>query len=152
VLELRQLASESGIAIVVVHHLRKADADDAFDTVSGTLGLTGAPDTVLVLKRDSSGTLVLHGRGRDLVEIEKAMTFDRDACTWRAAGEADAVRRSTERAAVLSAITEASEPIGPNDIAAATGMRSGGVRRLLAKLVNEGVVERVKYGRYRAKA
>jgi hypothetical protein len=33
--------------------------------------------------------------------FKKAMTFDRDACTWRVAGEADAVRRSTERAAVI---------------------------------------------------
>ena len=55
----------------------KAIADDAFDTISGTLGLTGAPDTILVLKRESSGHFVLHGRGRDLVEIEKAMSFDR---------------------------------------------------------------------------
>ena len=47
--ELRKLANEAGIAIVLVHHLRKAEADDAFDTVSGTLGLTGAPDTILIL-------------------------------------------------------------------------------------------------------
>src|SRR5262249_14737505 len=46
VVELRTLANECGIAVVVVHHLRKMDADDAFDTVSGTLGLTGAPDTI----------------------------------------------------------------------------------------------------------
>ena len=39
---------------MLVHHLRKADADDAFDTVCGTLGLTGAPDTILVLKRDTT--------------------------------------------------------------------------------------------------
>jgi len=65
--ELRKLANEAGIAIVLVHHLRKADADDAFDTVSGTLGLTGAPDTILVLKRDTAGNVILHGRGRDLV-------------------------------------------------------------------------------------
>jgi hypothetical protein len=45
ILDLRKLANDSRIAIVVVHHLRKADADDAFDTVSGTLGLTGAPTT-----------------------------------------------------------------------------------------------------------
>ena len=40
--ELRDMALEYGIAIVLVHHLRKAEADDPFDTVSGTLGLTGA--------------------------------------------------------------------------------------------------------------
>ena len=43
VLDLRTLASKDGVAVVVVHHLRKAEADDAFDTVSGTLGLTGVP-------------------------------------------------------------------------------------------------------------
>jgi RecA-family ATPase len=149
VLELRALANEFGIAIVLVHHLRKADADDAYDTVSGTLGLTGAPDSILVLKRDSSGSMVLHGRGRDLVEIEKAMTFDAEACLWRIEGDAAMLRRSHERNAVLDAIQEAGEPVGPNDIATAAGMRAGNVRRLLGKLVKEGAIEKVTRGRYR---
>jgi RecA-family ATPase len=148
VLELRRMANECGIAIVLVHHLRKADADDAFDTISGTLGLTGAPDTILVLKFDSSGNFVLHGRGRDLVDIEKAMIFDRETCLWRVAGDAAAIRRSAERNAVLGAIQEASEPIGPNDIAAATGMRAANVRYLLRKLVEEGMIKKAAYGKY----
>jgi len=73
VLELRKLANETGVAIVLVHHLRKADADDAFDTVSGTLGLTGAPDDILVLKRDTSGTIVPHGRRRERDRICNAV-------------------------------------------------------------------------------
>ena len=149
VLELRQLASEYGIAIVVVHHQRKALADDPFDTVSGTLGLTGAPDTILVLTYDSSGSLVLHGRGRDLMEIEKAMTFDKETCLWHIAGDAASIRRSAERNAILGAIREAGEPIGPNDIAATVNMRANNVRRLLGKLVKEGMIAKVGYGRYR---
>jgi RecA-family ATPase len=148
VLELRALANEFGIAIVLVHHLRKADSDDAYDTVSGTLGLTGAPDSILVLKRDTSGNMVLYGRGRDLIEIEKAMTFDVDACLWRIAGDAAPLRRSHERNAVITAIKEAGEPIGPNDIAANVGMRSGNVRRLLGKLVKDGLIEKAARGRY----
>jgi len=148
VLALRQLANEFGIAIVVVHHLRKADADDAFDTVSGTLGLTGAVDSVLVLKRDAGGNFVLHGRGRDLVEIEKAMTFDADACIWRIEGDAAAVRRSSERNAVLEAIRDAGEPIKPNDIAIAADMKSGNVRRLVGKLLKDGIIKKASYGRY----
>jgi AAA domain/RepB DNA-primase from phage plasmid len=148
VLELRKLANETGIAIVVVHHLRKADSDDAFDTISGTLGLTGAPDTIMVLKRDAAGTVTLHAKGRDLIEIEKAMVFDRDNCIWRVAGDAVPVRRSAERASVLGAIKEASEPVGPNDIAGDIGMRSVNVRKLLGKLVKEGVIENVGYGKY----
>ena len=46
---LHTLASESSVAIVAVTHTRKMDADDPLDTVSGTLGLAGAADTVLVL-------------------------------------------------------------------------------------------------------
>jgi hypothetical protein len=80
VLELRKLANDLKIAIVVVHHLRKAEADDPFDTISGTLGLTGAPDSILVLRRDGAGGYSLHGTGRDMVAIEKAMTFDRQSC------------------------------------------------------------------------
>jgi hypothetical protein len=151
-LELRKLANEFGVAIVLVHHLRKADSDDAFDTVSGTLGLTGAPDSVLVLKRDTTGTIVLHGRGRDLTEIERAMTFDKQGCTWRIVGEADQVRRSTERTTILQAMEEAGEPVSPKDIADASGMKPVNVRKLLGKLVKEGVVEKARYGKYRIKS
>ena len=84
-------------------------ADDPFDTISGTLGLTGAPDTILVLDRDRSGSFVLHGKGRDLIEIEKAVTFDQDSCTWCIAGDAAVIRRSAERNAILGAIREAGE-------------------------------------------
>jgi RecA-family ATPase len=37
---LQKIAGKFGVAILIAHHLRKMDADDAFDTVSGTLGLT----------------------------------------------------------------------------------------------------------------
>jgi predicted transcriptional regulator len=146
--DLRDLAYQHGVALVLVHHLRKADADDAFDTVSGTLGLTGAPDTILVLKRDTAGNIILHGRGRDLVEIEKAVTFNRDACTWTIAGDASLVRTTRERATILGAISDATEPIGPNEIAAAAGMKPTNVRQLLRKLVKDGAVSKADYGRY----
>jgi hypothetical protein len=147
--QLRELANKKGVAIVLIHHLRKADADDAFDTVSGTLGLTGAADSVLVLKRDTSGTVILYGHGRDLEEIETAMAFDRETCLWRVVGDPADVRRSTERAAVLKAIEEAGEPISPKDIADATGMRDTNVRFLLGRLVKEGAIDKTEYGKYR---
>jgi predicted ATP-dependent serine protease len=147
-IELRKLANEHHIALPVVHHLRKQEADDPYDSISGTLGLTGAVDSILVLKRDSYGGYILHGKGRDLLEVEKAMTFDRDSCLWRIEGDAAPVRRSGERTLILDAMMEAAEPIGPNDIAAETSMRSGNVRRLLGKLVKEGAIEKAGYGRY----
>jgi RecA-family ATPase len=148
VVELRKLSAEHGLAVIIVHHLRKAEADDAFDTVSGTLGLTGAPDSILVLKRDNSGNIVLHGKGRDLMEIEKAMSFDADYCAWCIEGEAADVKRSDERGRILSAVADADEPIGANDIATEISMKPSNVRFLLHKLRKEGAIERASYGKY----
>jgi len=50
---LQKLANEHGIAIVIIHHLRKADADDAFDTVNATLGLTAVVDSGSLPRRSS---------------------------------------------------------------------------------------------------
>ena len=65
---LQHLATEIGIAIVVVHHTRKASADDPLDRVSGTTGLTGAADSVITMSRSR----VLEVRGRDIEESIQA--------------------------------------------------------------------------------
>jgi predicted transcriptional regulator len=146
--ELRDLALKYGIAIVLVHHLRKAEADDRFDTISGTLGLTGAPDSIMILARDSRGT-TLHAKGRDLIEIEKAVKFDPGTCTWLILGEAGAIRKSAEREAIVKAMEEAgSEALTPNQIATQCGMKPVNVRKIVAKLLAEGVVVKTTYGKY----
>jgi AAA domain/Bifunctional DNA primase/polymerase, N-terminal len=145
---LRSLALSHGVAIVLVHHLRKAEADDPFDTISGTLGLTGAPDTVIVLKRDNVGA-TLHARGRDLTEIEQAVKFDPGTCLWIVLGAASEVRKSKERVAIVTALEEADgTPLSPNQIATACGLKPINVRKLLAKMVTEGTVKKVGYGKY----
>jgi len=146
--ELQKLANERGVAIVIVYHLRKADADDAYDTVNATLGLTGVVDSVLILKRETSGGVTFFGRGRDLVEIEKALEFDQNACTWRIVGDAAAIRLTKEREKILDALEEAGTPIGPNEIAAATGMKAQNVRFLLKKMLKDGLIKNPSYGKY----
>jgi hypothetical protein len=147
--ELRDLALTCGVAVMLVHHLRKAEADDPFDTISGTLGLTGAPDTIMVIRRDTSGTM-LHARGRDLIEIEKAIKFDAATCIWSIVGDADVVRQSAERAVIVKVLDEAGEePLGPRQIAEACGMKAINVRRLLSTMKKDGVVKNAgAYGKY----
>src|SRR5208282_3066023 len=71
-----------GLLIIVAHHDRKMDAEDVFDTASGTLGMTGGVDTIVMLKRNGRG-VTLHVRGRDLDDdVEKAVKFDRETCRW----------------------------------------------------------------------
>jgi hypothetical protein len=85
---LELVAEFPGLAVLVACHDRKMDADDVFDTVSGTLGLTGGVDNIAVLKR-KAGAVTLHIEGRDLEDqIEKAIFFDRETCRWSILGEA----------------------------------------------------------------
>jgi hypothetical protein len=140
---LQTLAAEYGIAIIVVHHTRKAEADDPFDCLSGSTGLTGTADSTLILSRDSGG-VILYGRGRDLEEFEKALSFDRTTGHWSILGEADEARRSNERGAILSALRTGGV-MSPADICAATGMKSENVRFLLFKMTSDGQV--MKCGR-----
>lgn len=63
-----------GAALVAVHHTRKQGADDFLDTVSGTQGIAGAADTVIVLSRKrKSDDGVLAVTGRDIEENEYAV-------------------------------------------------------------------------------
>jgi hypothetical protein len=145
---LQAIASETGVAIVIIHHLRKSQAEvDPFEKVSGTLGLSGAADTVLILDRDGQGA-TLYGRGRDIDEIETAIQFDKRKCRWMVLGEAEEVRRSDERKGILDALKGAKGPLTPRDVADLTGGSHDAVRQLLLKMVANGEIARAGRGRY----
>ena len=145
---LQKIALDYGLAIVVLHHDRKSEADDAFDTVSGTLGLTGAADTILIIKRRPSG-VVLFARGRDIEESETAMQFDKGLCRWLMLGAASEVHKSNERARVIAAFKAAGGPLLTKEIMIDADMRTRNATDiLLGKMVRDGEILRVGRGRY----
>jgi hypothetical protein len=146
---LQKIAGKHRIAVVINHHVRKMEADDPFDTVSGTLGLTGAADTIIVLKR-SAGTVTLHARGRDIEEVETAIQFERTTCRWTILGAASEVTVSRERTAVLAALAEADgEGLSVSEIMAHTGRTSrGAMDVLLFEMRKDGLIDRPKRGVY----
>jgi hypothetical protein len=76
---LGDLARKYGVAVVVIHHTRKMYSPDPLDLVSGSLGLTGAADGVLVLKRArGEADATLHATGRDYEDKEIALKFDKE--------------------------------------------------------------------------
>lgn len=144
---LQKLASDRRISVIVVTHVRKTEADDPIDQVSGSLGLTAAVDTILVLNRANTGT-TLYGRGRDVDELEVAVSFDKARCRWESLGPAEDVHRSDERGRVLTALYEIGDDAGPADVAACAGMSSTNVRQLLLKMAKAGEVVKRGRGRY----
>ena len=149
---LQELAGKYQVGVVLNHHLRKASSeDDAFDDVSGTLGLTGAADTIIVMKRHA-GMVKIFVRGRDIEEGEFAAEFNRESCRWRLVGTADDVFRSQERQAVLKALKGApAEGMSLADLKDATQRKDGAALKvLLFKMKQDGEVTSPKRGLYAA--
>jgi hypothetical protein len=144
---LQSVASRHNLAVVVVHHTRKMAAEDPFDEVSGTRGLTGAADGVLVLKKDGERT-VLYGRGRDLEEVETALQFDKEKGTWEELGAAWLVADTIERREIQQILGRSTDPMTPTEIAERVGKSRQNVQKMLAKMYDEGQVEKVTTGRY----
>jgi AAA domain len=145
---LQNLASKYNVGIIIVHHDRKSEADDVFDTVSGSLGLSAAADTILIMKRQA-GAVTLHVRGRDIEEAEMAMQFNKETCRWAILGAAAEVHRSAERKQVLAALDNASGGLGVSEIVAAARLPNrNAAGALLFKMAADGEIERVKRGLY----
>ena len=65
---LKHIADTHGIAILLIHHLRKELADDVFSRISGTTAISGAVDSsfTLVEEKRGSGRARLTCVGRDI--------------------------------------------------------------------------------------
>lgn len=142
---LQRWATEHRVAVVCLHHTRKAGADDPLEALSGSNGLSACADTTLLLDRDANG-VTLYVRGRDVEEKESALKFV--GGFWVVTGEAADVRRSSERGNILAALEEAGQPMSPADLAVVTDMKSGNVRRLLHSMGKAGEVEKIGRGLY----
>ena len=104
---LKQLADRHGVCILIVHHDRKAGADDWLDRVSGTHGIAGAADALLLLDRgrgEADGQLMV--TGRDVDEAAYGLSFDKTRGLWTILGDAAEWVRTPEEREVLDLLDE----------------------------------------------
>lgn len=134
-----------GLAVLVLTHDRKAGADDPFDTVNATLGLTGGVDAVMMLKRVPHG-MMLHVEGRDLEEtVEKLVEFDRETCRWRIGDDVTDDNHPDADVRIIAALARAG---GPMSIAEIEGIVGGRIEQRLRRMCRKGTITRVERGRY----
>ena len=99
--------------------------------MSGTRGLTGAADSVLVLRRDhGSQQPVLYGRGRDLEEVETALQFDKETGAWSIIGAAWQVADTAERREIQAANPRFANTPPKTSLAARLAVLLGAVTQL----------------------
>ena len=142
-------ADRAGVAVLVLHHLRKMAAEDPLEEISGSMGVSGAADTIWVLKRtrsSRSGTMFV--TGRDVTENEIAVTWPEDTLHWTSLGNAEAVRLSVERQTVVDVLRRAEGPLSNDDIAKDTKLHPGSVRRLIRDMLHDGQVGQPSRGLY----
>jgi len=85
---MKSLADRFNITILLVHHTRKAGASDPFSLISGTTGLSGGVDGSLVMIKDDrmDNRAKLYITGRDTLDMELELIFDRASSTWQFLG------------------------------------------------------------------
>ncbi|MES1197527.1 MAG: AAA family ATPase, partial [Pseudomonadota bacterium] len=147
---LQKLAARRGVAVVLIHHQRKERDDDIFDTVSGTLGLTGVADTSIVMAKPRGGgqhEAILNVRGRDVEETAVRVLRDPDRCLWSAADAAPAALPPRQDS-IAKALAEAGpDGFTPGELVDRTGLSRSNVSGALKQMQRHGVVEKAKrYG------
>ena len=146
---MKAVADAYGVALILVTHVRKQEADDFLETVSGTNGLAGAADAVAVLRRPrgkADGELCI--TGRDVEEATYALEFVADLGAWQLLeGPAAEHVLANTRATILAAVRQ--EPgIRPRLIANATKLEHGLVKKTVQRMVDAGQLVTDGNGRY----
>lgn len=139
--QLKRFADAHGVSVLLVHHTRKAshikEPDDYLQEVSGTMGVTGAADGILVLLRNrNEGRAVLNVTGRDVGDTQLVLEFDPASLTWKSLGTKDEHTHGTVKAKVIAHL-KACGPRGNNcpAIALAIDESQDSVRKALARMV-----------------
>lgn len=127
---LKHIADTHGIAILLIHHLRKELADDVFSRISGTTAISGAVDSSFTLVEDKrgSGKAKLSCIGRDIPYRELALEFDGEDHVWKLLSDdceqkeqpnerilfllSELLRRQPEISAPAKALLEKIDPAG----------------------------------------
>lgn len=146
---LKRVADQHRVAALVVHHTRKAASEDFLDLVSGTQGLAGAADSVLVLRRDRGGhDAILGVTGRDIEEAEYPLKFAPETCTWhKLDGPVDDYRLGDTRRDVLHYLRR-HDAATPSEIARGLGIPEGTAKSTLHRMRQAGQIDTDGRGHY----
>lgn len=88
--ELKKFADQRNISVILVTHTRKGiDPTDPFANITGTYGVAGAADDMIVLTKEKrSDTLTkMSVTGRDVTFEEYPIIFNKDLCKWVRQGD-----------------------------------------------------------------
>jgi len=147
---LKALVDKYRVALVVLHHTRKAAAEDALEEISGSFGISAGVDTLMVLKRPIRKEVdaVFEIIGRDMPETkELALQWEPELALWRLMGDAQEYEGSKQRREILSLLHENPEGMSAKEIADHLSKNWEATRRLLYELKKSGYIDGSERGK-----
>lgn len=161
-----QLAERTGAALVVIRHLTKADGGKAIYRGGGSIGITGAARSVLLVGKDPQDETE---ERRIIASVKSNLGARPRSIAYRIAGgihpsvqwlgetdhTADSLvgiptHESPERTEILTLLKATGEPMSPQDIADRLGKNINTVQTLIRKMHDDGKVLKPAYGKYSA--
>ncbi len=147
----QDLANKYECCILVVTHTRKSDApsEDPLETITGTLGISGAAGGVLILEGNRSSSLFnLSLIGRDIADTDPLTIRKRSTGGWDYEADGAKAALTQERQAVVDLLT-LNGPLGVQEIADELGKKTPATRKLLRAMKASGdVFQQNKRGAY----
>jgi hypothetical protein len=139
---LKRLADEHSVCVLVVHHTRKQADGDFLQTVSGTNGIAGSADTLLVLSRTrSSADAVLQITGRDVEEAEHPLQFNAQRGQWLLLeGPASDYTLGDTRQAILRGLKQLTAARS-KDLSEHLKINNETVRKTLNRMAKDGQID-----------
>ena len=110
----KHFADKYKIALILVHHTRKQDADDTMQKISGTNGLMGCADGAMILEKPNRAKMeaILTMTSRDFEDARILLRQNADTMCWEFAGYEDEPPVDTTEP-VLAAVAELIHAQGP---------------------------------------
>jgi DNA-binding Lrp family transcriptional regulator len=139
--EIKTVSDKHSVTTLVVNHQKKAIEEDWVNASSGSQGITGAVDTILMLNRkrsDRNG--ILRITGRDVDEVELALTFDPTTFSWILEGQAEEFYMSIEKRQIVSYLKDSGAKQSPKEIAKSLGLNYDTVQKRLRRMSEEGLI------------
>ena len=155
----RRIDDVPGGCLLLVHHTRKAETADFIDSVSGTHGIAGSADFVLVLtRRRHADDALLSVTGRDVTENEYALVthdgrwkldgmdlLDAAAAAERRRASGNLGDRSIDALTFVNARRQGTKAA---DLAAHLGIDGKTAGTYLSRLYDAGRIDKSKRGLY----
>lgn len=143
---IQKFATAAHIALLLIDHVRKAAAEDIFDTIIGSQGKWGTADNGLVYERkgeEKDG--VLHSAGRDLEEQKFVLTMMEGHLEFLGKGES--FEMDSEQNRIIKILEEEHRPMGIPEIMKAMGLGEQHYKRfrvVMHRLYNDDRIGRTR--------